>query len=140
MELLIPSLDITSEIVRVPQTKEGYAVQWLENNAGLLDGFALPGKGISVIAAHSTLNAEDFGPFASIRLMEEGDHLLVRQSNGKLMSFKVYANTKIGAADMDGLMQTASAYENTITLLTCEDEMPEGGYASRRIVSARFIE
>ena len=140
MELLIPGLDITSEIVRVPKTEEGYAVQWLGDNAGLLDGFDLPGKGISVIAAHNTLNAEDFGPFASIRLMEEGDHLMVRQSNGKLMSFKVYANTKIGAADMDGLLHTAAAYENTITLLTCEDELPEGGYASRRIVSARLVE
>ncbi len=28
-------------------------------------------------------------------------------------------------------------YENSLTLLTCEDERPEGGYASRRVVAAR---
>ena len=37
----------------------------------------------------------------------------------------------------DILAEIAAMYENSLTLITCEDEMPEGGYASRRIVAAR---
>ena len=49
------------------------------------------------------------------------------------------ANEKIGSHDVAGLYRIASAFESTVTLLTCEDERPEGGYASRRVVSARRV-
>ena len=62
MELYIPVLDLVSDIVTVPQTDDGYPVEWLGRNAGLLEGFAKPGSGISVIAGHNTLNAEEYGP------------------------------------------------------------------------------
>ena len=77
MELQIPGLNVFSEIVTVPVTDEGYAVAWLGNDAGLLEGFALPGEGISVIAGHNTLNAEEFGPFAAIGQMDEGERFFV---------------------------------------------------------------
>ena len=117
---------------------DGYPVQDLGNDAGLLEGFALPGSGISVIAAHNTLNEEEFGPFASIRMLNEGDMIFVRKENGELLRFRVYENTGIASDDMEALQQTAAMYDNTLTLLTCEDQRPEGGYASRRIVSAVF--
>ena len=101
-----------------------------------MEGFALPGSGISVISAHNTLNKEEFGPFAAIRQLNDGDIIFVRKPNGELIRFQIYANMKIEADDFDSLRQAASSYENTLTLLTCEDERPEGGYASRRIVSA----
>ena len=135
MELLIPSLNVEADIVTVPHTEEGYPVKYLENKAGLLEGFALPGSGISVIAAHNTLNAEEFGPFAAISLLNEGDMIFVRRGE-ELVRFRVYANTLIASDDVEALREAAASYENTLTLLTCEDERPEGGYASRRIVSA----
>ena len=137
MELYIPVLDLVSDIVTVPQTDDGYPVEWLGMNAGLLEGFAKPGSGISVIAGHNTLNAEEYGPFALLNTLEVGDVLFVRSSNGELKSFTVYLNEKIGAADIEGLQQAAGMYDNTLTLLTCEDEMSDGGYASRRIISAK---
>ena len=140
MELQIPSLYVTSDIVTVPVTDDGCAVAWLGNDAGLLEGFALPGEGVSVIAGHNTLNAEEFGPFAAIRQLDEGERFFVRDARGKLMTYEVYANEKIGSADADALQKSALAYDNTLTLLTCEDELPEGGYASRRIVSAKYID
>lgn len=139
MELLIPQLDLTGSIVSVPHTEEGYPVRELGNDAGLLEGFALPGSGISLIAGHNTLDAESFGPFAAIRLLEAGDRFFVRRDDGELLRFEVYANEKIGSADVEGLRQTAEVCENSLTLLTCEDELPEGGYANRRIVSAKLI-
>ena len=74
------------------------------------------------------------------RLLEEGDRFFVLDAEGKLMTFEVYASGKIGARDAAALEKAALAYENTLTLLTCEDELPEGGYASRRIVSAKRVE
>ena len=139
MELLIPQLDLTGSIVSVPHTEEGYPVRELGNDAGLLEGFALPGSGISLIAGHNTLDAESFGPFAAIRLLEAGDRFFVRRDDGELLRFEVYANEKIGSADVEGLRQTAEVCEDSLTLLTCEDERPEGGYANRRIVSAKLI-
>ena len=137
MVLYIPVLDLASDIVTVPQTDDGYPVEWLGMNAGLLEGFAKPGSGISVIAGHNTLNAEEFGPFALLSTLEVGEVLFVRSSNGELKSFTVYLNEKIGAADIEGLRQAAGMYDNTLTLLTCEDEMSDGGYVSRRIISAK---
>ena len=137
MELYIPEFDLVSDIVTVPLTDDGYPVEWLGKDAGLLEGFAKPGSGISVIAGHNTLNAEEYGPFARLNTLEVGDVLFVRSSNGELMRFTVYLNEKIGAEDIEGLQRAAGMYENTLTLMTCEDELAEGGYASRRIVSAK---
>lgn len=138
MELLIPAIGVESNIVTVPRTDEGYPVQWLGNEAGLLEGFAKPGSGsISVIVGHNTLNAEEYGPFALLSTLKAGDVFFVRRSNGTLMPFTVYLNEKIGAEDIEELQRAAGMYENTLTLLTCEDELPEGGYASRRIISAK---
>ena len=140
MELLLPDLNIISPIVTVPKTDEGYPVLELGNNAGLLEGSDLPGSGISVIAAHNTLNAEEYGPFALIKQLKKDDILFVRLPNGNLLRFKVYLNEKIGSTDINALRQAASLYGNTLTLLTCEDERPEGGYVSRRIVAAKLVE
>ena len=139
MELQIPGLNVVSEIVSIPVTEEGYAVEGLGTDAGLLEGSALPGEGVSVIAGHNTLNAEEYGPFAAIRQLKSGDHFFVRDRGGRLMTYEVYGNQKIGSHDVKALEEAAVMYENTLTLLTCEDERPEGGYASRRIVSARLI-
>ena len=135
MELMIPSLDVTAQIVSVDHEDGGYPVEWLGMDAGLLDGSALPGEGISVIAAHNTINKEEYGPFALLAKLQPGDRFFVRKGE-TLKSFTVYANEKIGAADTAALERIASRHEKSLTLLTCEDERQEGGYASRRIVAA----
>ena len=140
MELMIPTLDLKSEIVALTAVNGRYPVEWLGDRTGWLEGSACPGEGISVLAAHNTLNAEEYGPFARISAMREGDRFSLLSPDSGLMTFEVYASRTIGADDMGALEKTASLYENTLTLLTCEDELPEGGYASRRIVSARKLE
>ena len=112
---------------------------WLGHNTGLLEGYALPGNGASVITGHNHLNTTEAGPFALLYWMQEGDRIFVTDPQNNIQIFVVYANEKIGAGDADALQKSALVYENTLTLLTCEDELPEGGYASRRIVSAKYI-
>ena len=117
------------------ENAEAIIQQFIQHRLG-----ALPGEGVSVIVGHNTLDAEEAGPFAAIGQLEEGDRFFVLDAEGKLMTFEVDASGKIGARDAAALEKAAVAYENTLTLLTCEDELPEGGYASRRIVSAKRVE
>ncbi len=139
MELLLPSLGLKSEIVSTTPENGSYPIKWLGEQTGWLEGSSKPGEGISVLAAHNTLNAEEYGPFALISTMEEGDRIFLRQEDGTLNIFEVYANEKIGAQDREALEKIAASFDNTLTLLTCEDERIEGGYASRRIVAAKML-
>ena len=138
MELMIPSLELTTPIVWVEAVNGAYPVEWLGSDAGLMSGSALPGRGISVIAGHNTLNSVEIGPFALISELQVGDRFFVRTTEGQLLSFEVYANKKLMSDDVDGLERLASVHANSLTLLTCEDELPEGGYASRRVIAARL--
>ena len=140
MELQIPTLNIISNIVNIDLVDGSYPVEWLGGNVGVLQYTNLPGEGVSVIAGHNTLDADEYGPFALISTLGQGERIFVRTGDNQLMAFEVYANEKINKNDVSGLMETAARYENTVTLLTCEDESPDGGYANRRIVSARIIE
>ena len=139
MELEIPSLNVHTEIVKVPSAGGNFPVEGLGMDAGLLEGTALPGEGVSVLAAHNTLSREEYGPFALISTLEEGERIFVRDADGSMMIFEVCNNAKIDASDVSGLFAAASQYEPSLTLLTCEDELLTGGYASRRVVSARKI-
>ena len=139
MELQIPSLGVTSEIVYVEFGEDSYPLEWLGMETGLLEGTSLPGEGFSVLAAHNTLDAETAGPFASISTMNVGDHIFIRKHNNRLLIFEIYANEKISEYDYETLYKTGFQYDGTVTLLTCEDERADGGYASRRMVAARLI-
>ena len=139
MEIQIPGLDLNSEIVSVERSGNGYPLEWIDNNVALLADMADPGNGVCILAAHNTLDEDTYGPFAMIHSLETGDRLFIRKPGNDLLVFEVYANQKISEYDFESLYRSAFQFENTITLLTCEDELSEGGYANRRIVSARFI-
>lgn len=82
-KLQIPSLDVTAEIVTVPFTENDYPVERLESAAGLLEGSALPGEGVSILTGHNHLNASAAGPFALISGLESGTKLFVLNRNNK---------------------------------------------------------
>ncbi len=140
MMLEIPSLDVTSEIVEVPVIAHEYAVTWLGNSVGLLEGSARSGEGTAVLAAHNHLNDTESGPFALLRFMEEGDRIFVRDNMNDLQTYAVYANVKAAETDFEAVDHVADAFDNTLILITCEDEMVSGGYANRRIIAARKVQ
>lgn len=107
--------------------------------SGLISDTALPGQRWSVIVGHNTLNNEEFGPFALLYELEPGDRIFVNYGISQLI-YEVYTSEKILSTDFTALKNIASQYENTLTLMTCEGERIEGGYASRRIVAARIVE
>ncbi len=140
MTLEIPTLSVTSDIVKVPLSDGEYAVTWLGDAVGLLEGSAMPGKGTAFLAAHNHLNNTEAGPFAMLSFMEEGERIFVRDAHDQMQSFVVYANVKIAETDPEAVDRIAEAFENALIMITCEDERVDGGYASRRIVAARPLD
>lgn len=135
--LQIPSLDVKADVVTVPYVNGEYPVEWLGMQAGMLEGSAKPGEGYTILTGHNTLNTTEVGPFAFLSYMEEGDMIFLLNKYNQLKPYTVYAVEKISANDSAALERIARMDENSLTMLTCEDELPEGGYASRRVVAAR---
>ena len=134
LTLQIPSLDVMEPIVAVPITDGDYPVEWLGNNAGLLDSSALPGEGLSVIVGHNHLNTNEAGPFLFLGTLKSGDKILITDRSEKINIFRVYANVLIDADDFSGISEILA--ENALILVTCEDESPDGGYLHRRVILA----
>ena len=137
MRLQIPALNVETELVTVPLKDNDWQVEWLSGRAGILDGTALPGEGLSVIAAHNTLNDTEYGPFALLETLETDDLVTVADEEGSLKLFRVYANELLAPDDMETLAAIAGQEENVLVLVTCENESAAGGYLDRRVVFAK---
>ena len=135
--LEIPTLDLTTDIVEVPLVDNEYPVTWLGYSAGLLEDSELPGQGRALVTGHNHLNTTEAGPFALLDTLNEGDRIFVTDPAKGMQIFEVYMNTKISEYDFDGLQRISETDEHSLTLITCEDERPEGGYDNRRIIAAR---
>ena len=139
LTLQIPSLDMAEGIVTVPFRNGEYPVEWLGKNIGLPEEFALPGSGRSILLGHDHLNTAEAGPFALLGMLTENARVIISDENDHIMTYSVFANEKIAADDMAEAERLSASCENSLILITCEDERPEGGYASRRIVAAKPV-
>ena len=137
MRIQIPVLNTEAELVTIPFTENSWPVEWLGNHAGVLEGSEVPGKGISIVAAHNTLNNMEYGPFALLSTLAVNDTIFINAPDGSMQLFRVYANELIAPDGIAQLMSIASDADNVLFLVTCEDERPEGGYAGRRVVAAK---
>ncbi len=135
--LQIPTLDVKTDLVTVPAANGSWQVEWLHDRTGVLEGSPLPGEGYSVLAAHNTLNDTEYGPFALLSTMEINDLITVNEEDGSMKLFRVYANELLDPDDMAKLAAIAEQEENSLVLITCENEAAEGGYLNRRVVFAR---
>ena len=137
MRIQIPSIDVDAELAGVPATDEVWLVEDLGEKAGLLSGTSLPGEGYAIVAGHNHLNNAQSGPFLLIRDLRENDVIFVNTPDNELLRFSVYANELMDPDDMERLAGIAEQEENTLVLVTCENEAAEGGYLNRRVVFAR---
>ena len=135
-ELRVPSLNVSADIVQVPFEDHDYPVQWLGSAAGLLEGSALPGEGVSILTGHNHLNTTEAGPFALLSGLESGTRLFVVNRNNEMTAFTVVRNELIAADEFTTVEAIANQFDNTLVLLTCENENPEGGYVNRRVIAA----
>ncbi|MBR6088991.1 MAG: S8 family serine peptidase, partial [Anaerolineaceae bacterium] len=134
MTIQIPTLELESDIVTVPFSGGEYPVEWLGDTVGLLEGSALPGKGITVLTGHNHLNTTAAGPFVFLSSLESNDRIMITDSEGNMQLYSVYENNKIPA---DAFASIADKLKNnTLVLITCEDESADGGYLNRRVIFA----
>ena len=137
LTLQIPSLDVNTSIVTVPFTDDGYPVEWLGDQAGMLDGFAKPGEGYSLLTGHNHLNTMEAGPFAMLSALQKNDLIIVQNSRHKSLYFHVYDNRLIKPDDMAEITSMAKKEPDSLVLVTCENESADGIYLNRRVIFAK---
>ena len=137
LTIQIPTLDAASDIVTVPFIDGEYPVEWLGRKVGMLEGSSMPGKGITVLTGHNHLNTTQAGPFAFLSRLEPGDSFMITNDRGVMQTWRVYKSAKIPAGGFSDI--AAEVKGNALILLTCEDESPDGGYLTRRVILAELL-
>ena len=136
LRIQIPVIGVDTVLAGVPETDGAWEVEWLEDRAGLLGGSALPGEGLAIVAAHNALSAEKAGPFILLSTLAQNDTVLISGADGSVQIFRVFANELLDPDDIGKLASIAGNGENTLVLITCENESAAGGYLNRRAVFA----
>jgi LPXTG-site transpeptidase (sortase) family protein len=135
----IPTLNLKTNIVGVPQTENAWEVKWLGNDAGWLNGTAFPSwEGNSVITGHVT-NADGLpGPFANIKDLKYGDQIIVHML-GQQYIFEV-RNSRLVRPDTSTYALEHLEKNSYLTLITCADYNDQtSSYRFRRIVRAVLV-
>lgn len=138
LRIEIPTLSVGADILSVPLVDGLWSVDWLGESAAIPEAGILPGEGTSVIAAHNHIDDMSAGPFLFIRYLQNNDRIFVTDDNGKFLSFSVYLNETV--EPNEGALIYEHAIPGSLVLVTCEDELPEGGYAYRRLVYAQPLQ
>lgn len=138
MELQLPLLNVTTQLVWVPLTNNNWEVKWLEERAGILEGSSLPGEGVSMIAAHNHLSNQRIGPFLFISNLKDNDRIFVRKATGELIEFVVRFNGLYKPDQFEAVSEKAAEFDKPIVLITCENESVDGSYLDRRVIFAEY--
>ncbi len=137
MRLQIPALSVDTGLVEIPRKDNTWQVETLGSSAGVLSGTAIPGEGWSIIAAHNTLNSNEYGPFAELYSLQKNDRIFVTDFQENISIYSVYANELLEPDAFDKIEAIAGNEANSLILVTCENESLEGGYLNRRVVFAK---
>ncbi len=136
----IPSQNVKSNIVGVPQSDDVWDVKWLGKDTGWLNGTAFPSwEGNSVLTAHLTDSNGLPGPFANLKDLKYGDQFIIHL-RGQQYVYEI-RNTRLVRPEA-----TAFAFEHLedhsyLTLITCQSYDPAtNSYRLRRVVRAVLVE
>jgi LPXTG-site transpeptidase (sortase) family protein len=137
--LEIPSLNIKSDIVGVPQSNNAWDVKWLGRDVGWLNGTAFPTwQGNSVITGH-VYDANGLpGIFVDLKNLKYGDKIIIHLGIEKYI-FEV-RKTKLVSPNTTGFAFEHLENRSFLTLITCAgfNEKDES-YRFRRIIRAVLV-
>jgi LPXTG-site transpeptidase (sortase) family protein len=136
--LTIPRLDLSIAVVGVPYQENGWNTDWLNNQAGWLNGTAFPGwPGNAVLAAHNYLADGSAGPFKALDQLRWGDKIEITAFN-ETSIYEVREVKKVKPDDLSVLSHQENAW---LTLVTCKsfNEKTES-YRWRIVVEAVLVE
>ena len=138
--LEIPSLNVKSTIVGVPQNKDNtWDVTWLGNDTGWLNGTAFPTwNGNSVLTAHVTNASGLDGPFAALKKLKYGGQVIIH-FGGVQYVYEVRV-TKLARPYTTNFTFESKQDASYLTLVTCSGYNPlNESYLFRRVVRAVLV-
>lgn len=137
--LEIPSLTLSTRIVGVPLTADGWDVTWLGKDAGWLNGTAFPSwTGNSVVTAHVWDAYNQPGPFYKLKALKYGDTIKVH-AFGMVYVYEVRQSKRIAPDNFTAALKHED--KAWLTLLTCEDYRTLfQTYTYRRMVRAVLVD
>jgi len=136
--LVIPKLDLDAPVILSPIENQTWQVEHLgETYVGHLEGTAPPGSESNIVlAAHVTVSAGVYGPFASLANLGAGDQIFVYYGD------QVYEYVVDGFQTVDraAVEVTFPSQTGQITLITCTNwDSQEGRYLERLIVKGHLV-
>jgi LPXTG-site transpeptidase (sortase) family protein len=137
--LELPSLNVKSTIVGVPQSNGEWDVTWLGNNTGWLNGTAFPTwNGNSVLTAHVTNASGLEGPFAALKSLKYGDQIIIHMGGAKYV-YEV-RNSRLARPYSTNFAFESLPEHSYLTLITCQIYLPTSEtYLFRRVVRAVLV-
>jgi len=137
-QLVIPKLKLDASVVLSPIENGTWEVESLgQNLVGHLEGTAPPGSNSNIVlAAHVTVAANVYGPFAGLSLLTPGDDIFVYDHDKKFH----YQVVDYQLVDRSNIEVTYPSQQSEITLITCSRWSKEDGrYLERLVVKGRLV-
>ena len=137
--LEIPSLNVKTSIVGVPQTGDTWDVTWLGSKAGWLAGSAYPtALGNSVLTAHVWDALNKPGAFYALEKLGYGDQIIVH-SYGKTYTYEVRRVMTVSPSNVDAMLKHQE--DAWLTLVTCKGySSSTDEYSYRTLVRAVLVD
>lgn len=135
--LVIPKLDLDRPVLLSPIESQTWQVDHLGQSIGHLEGTAPPGSNSNlVLAAHVTLAANVYGPFASLAQLAPGDVVYVYSGDQKFE----YIIDNQQTVDRTAVEVTYPSASGQVTLITCNNWNHElGRYQDRLVVKGHLV-
>lgn len=138
LRLEIPALKVSTPIVGVPLSQNGWDVTWLGKNAGWLNQTAFPTwAGNSVITAHVWDSYNQPGTFYKLKDLQYGDIIKIH-AFGQIYTYEVRETKQIAPDNFSAALRHED--KAWLTLITCEDyKTLFQTYSYRRVVRAVWV-
>jgi len=115
--LEIPKLDVKTAILGVPQSEDGWSLDWLGGKVGYLAGTAFPGwAGNTGLTAHVYDSNGNPGPFVHLDQLQWGDQIIVHYQ-GQRYTYEVREVERVLPQDLSPLKHEEHPW---VTLITCQ--------------------
>jgi LPXTG-site transpeptidase (sortase) family protein len=135
--LVIPKLNLDAPIILSPLEGESWKVDHLGTDyVGHLEGTAPPGSSSNIVlAAHVTVSAGVYGPFANLAGLSTGDEVYVYEGE---QAFK-YIIDDYQIVDRTAIDVTYPSEQGQITLITCTNWSSQEGRYIERVVLKGYL-
>ena len=136
--VVIPALDVHSQIVALPFADDTWYIEGLETRLGHLQGTDAPGgTGNTALAGHLTLADGSPGPLVHLDALVPGDEITIL-TGGRVFTYRVTGLDVVGQDYLDILYPTDRP---TLTIITCAEwSWLDGRYTSREVVTAELVQ